>query len=282
MPTGIGYKVDPITGERVPYEYVYPTASPQQSPMGGQGLNLNMGALNGVDAEQASEAITAAIKYQGSRGYMQDIQNGVKPDMALSKWAPLMFYSRASTGAGSLVNALTPKPMPNYQFVPGANGAPATYQAQGFRPVVVPQSAIPQTPVAPPEPIVKELAPGVRGAWMPGKGGLHLLPNKSEMNAERRSIVLQRLANIQEKLPNISPNSPAYSQLTNELDSISQELKKNGPLEVTATQTQAPPAGKQESLKPSGKKVRVKSPNGQWGFIPEEQLNAALNQGYTK
>lgn len=62
---------------------------------------------------QAEQAVTTALKFQGIRGYQKDLANGEDANKALAKWAPIMFTQphAASLGqAASMVRATATPP----------------------------------------------------------------------------------------------------------------------------------------------------------------------------
>lgn len=67
-------------------------------------------AYSHLPVEQAGQAVTAALKYQGMRGYQQDLQSGMDASRALSKWAPLLFG-----GSPAGMRAAIPPQMTPYQ-----------------------------------------------------------------------------------------------------------------------------------------------------------------------
>lgn len=58
--------------------------------------------------DQAEQAVTTALKFQGLRGYQKDIADGKPANEALARWAPIMFSQpKAGTlsGAASMIRA---------------------------------------------------------------------------------------------------------------------------------------------------------------------------------
>lgn len=61
--------------------------------------------------KEAEAAVNAALKFQSTRGYQQDIAAGVPAAEALAKWAPTMFggpKAGSMSGAASLIRATRP------------------------------------------------------------------------------------------------------------------------------------------------------------------------------
>ena len=47
--------------------------------------------FNQLPIDEAEQAVHAAMRFQGTRGYQRDLQNGVAPADAMAKWAPMLF-----------------------------------------------------------------------------------------------------------------------------------------------------------------------------------------------
>ena len=62
--------------------------------------------------EKAQQAVQAAMKFQGNRGYQKDLADGKSPADALVKWGPLMFYNDPSgmSAAAALARASARRP----------------------------------------------------------------------------------------------------------------------------------------------------------------------------
>lgn len=61
--------------------------------------------------KDAIQAVEAAMKFQGIRGYQRDLANGMSAAEALAKWAPSMFATKGAasmSGAASLLRATGP------------------------------------------------------------------------------------------------------------------------------------------------------------------------------
>lgn len=124
-------------------------------------------AYRDLPLKDAEMAIGAATRYQGTRGYQRDIANGVPADTALAKWAPMMFSTAKGSqlsGAAAMVKNM--RPQAAFSFVPGTNGAPASYQAPGQRPVIVPPNSLPR-----PDAVLETKKDPVSGHTFYKKGG---------------------------------------------------------------------------------------------------------------
>lgn len=67
----------------------------------------------GMPTEQANQAVAAALKFQGMRGYQNDLQAGKSPSEALAKWAPIILSGpKESTMSGyaSMIKATSQEP----------------------------------------------------------------------------------------------------------------------------------------------------------------------------
>lgn len=77
--------------------------------------------VSDLPTQQAEAAVAAALRFQGMRGYNNDLAQGKSTREALERWAPLMFgYQRGSTlsGASQFLRATAP-PRPTYRDVSG-------------------------------------------------------------------------------------------------------------------------------------------------------------------
>lgn len=80
------------------------------SPMDVQ-LQSMRGQFSNLPMAQANEAVSTALKFQATRGYQNDLQNGMAPAEALAKWAPMMFTAPKSSNLGqaaSFIRATRP------------------------------------------------------------------------------------------------------------------------------------------------------------------------------
>lgn len=64
--------------------------------------------------KEAEQAMSAAIQFQGLRGYQQALESGKPAAEALTKYGPMMFYSRPQS-FGPAVRAVTPPSLTPYQ-----------------------------------------------------------------------------------------------------------------------------------------------------------------------
>ena len=125
-----GLKLDP---SRAPG-----AASPAPAPGAGQSYQLpgtspgapeggHFGIINpsAPPIQQSEQAVAAAMQFQGTRGYQQDVANGVPAPDALVKWAPLMFYADPSGMSAALAMATAPPPEPKVAPVPSSPQPPS-------------------------------------------------------------------------------------------------------------------------------------------------------------
>lgn len=98
----------------------YPSASAQQ-PSGGQyqlpeGFGESIqGAFQSMPMREAERAVSAAIQFQGMRGYQQSLQAGESAETALARWAPLMFYSHPAAVSTTMRSLRQPTMTPYQQ-----------------------------------------------------------------------------------------------------------------------------------------------------------------------
>lgn len=139
MAEGITTRTDPETGEvrETRFEYT-PTPPPDRSGMGGIDRNAVMQMFQEQQIEDAQKVLAAAIQFQGQRGYQQALKSGEPAEKAMAKYGPMIFY-KTPQAFGPAQRALRPPPVkPNYEWVPGTNGAPDAFRAAGQRPVFPP------------------------------------------------------------------------------------------------------------------------------------------------
>ena len=230
------------------------------------------GGLGDVPIAQAKAAIAAAGQYMALRGIQADLAAGKSSADTWAKWGPAYF--------GAV--ALKSQPKPNYSFVAGQGGAPPTYQAPGQRPVIVPQSALPKGPGAD-KLITQEVLPGIIASWLPGSKEVHY-----ERTDRKELTEAQRIA-IQSKLPAmgfeasklapsttqpLSPSNPLTSEYSAATNAIAQVRQAVGGAPQRAP-VKAPQSG-------SRRRIKVRSPAGKVGSIPEDQLDDAKAAGYTE
>lgn len=235
MPQQTAYKTDE-NGNMVPFTYIAP-APP--NPMQEQQKLIDQ-AYRDLPLQQAEEAAKAAMVYQGQRGYMRDLANGLSAPEALSKWAPLMFARTPGQGA-SMVRA-NPTPKPNYQFVPGAGGAPNRFEAPGERPVFVPRTSMPQE-VADQGLIKEEIAPNIFAVRVKGSSTVHIVNAKGEelTPAQKENYDLRKqsaLINAAGKLADLDEKSLGYNTVTNAMAKLSQPQGVPAPTSTPQTMTE--------------------------------------------
>jgi len=99
---------DPQTGRPMQFDVPYNTGMEA----------LNPEAIANVYRTQklrdAEKAVSAAIQFQGLRGYQEALKAGEPAEKALTKYGPMMFYSRP-TAFGPAVRALSPPQLTPYQ-----------------------------------------------------------------------------------------------------------------------------------------------------------------------
>lgn len=117
---------------------------------------LRLADLNQKQQLIEAQAQDAARKFTAQQRYRQRFQEltaaGIDPDQAAR--------TAALENAGELLGPSglnqVARPRPNYKFVPGTDQQPASWQAEGQRPVTIPRSALPQK-AADIEPMTKEI-----------------------------------------------------------------------------------------------------------------------------
>lgn len=96
----------------------YPSAAAQQPSGGGQyqlpeGFGESIqGAFQSMPMREAERAVSAAIQFQGMRGYQQSLQAGESAETALARWAPLMFYSHPAAVSTTMRSMRAPAMTP--------------------------------------------------------------------------------------------------------------------------------------------------------------------------
>lgn len=101
---------DPATGQRRSVEVRY-------DEPGGIG-DINPQAIQRLFETQkmddAEKALSAAIQFQGLRGYQQALKSGEAAEKAMTRFGPMMFYQRPSA-VGSAIRSVTPPQMTPFQ-----------------------------------------------------------------------------------------------------------------------------------------------------------------------
>lgn len=181
--------------------------------------------MGNVPIKQAEDAINAAQKFMAMRGYQKDLEKGVAADQAFMKWAPSLLGGKL-TGAGPMLKAM--QPAPNYQFVPGAEGAPATFQSPGQRPVIIPRTAMPLPPGGE-EFIKKEIIPGVFAIGRPGGTGTQIVKaNGDSLTKVERLKLLTAVGNMEKGIGALTEGTPEYKNLREVIDAIKAETMRPG------------------------------------------------------
>jgi len=220
-------------------------------------------AYKNLPIDKAQQAISAAMQYQAMRGYQADLQSGKPADQVLARWAPMMFGKMGAaggmTGAASMIRATQPKP--DFKYVPGAEGEPASFQAPGQRPVIVPRSAMPLKEGMP-EVDIKEISPGA-GVYVvrsPGQPVKIATAKGGELTEAQKANLLAKIPSMQKQLLNLDEESPEYSQMTNVINTVRQMAmgRPASPLPGAPTEVAPPPSAGGKSPFTEGQKVRNK------------------------
>lgn len=98
----------PTTGQQRMLETRYDSGAANINPQALQRL------FETQKVEDAQRAMSAAIQFQGLRGYQQALQEGKPAAEALTRYGPMMFYSRPQA-FGPAMRAITPPTITPYQ-----------------------------------------------------------------------------------------------------------------------------------------------------------------------
>jgi hypothetical protein len=71
-------------------------------------------AFQHLPVDQAIKAVEMAVRFQGQRGYMRDLQSGMNAAQAFAKWGPMLFHSNA-TGIPEAIQRSVPPQVTPYQ-----------------------------------------------------------------------------------------------------------------------------------------------------------------------
>lgn len=260
IPDPVGYSppmVTPAPVEAPPLNH-YSAANYVRLPQGGAGIDFSRMErdLADVPLDQAQKAIQAAIQYQSQRGYQQDLDSGMSPYQALAKWAPLML-GKGLSGAASMVRATQPKP--NFSFVPGGDEAPATFQAPGQRPVIVPRSSMPRGDAEALE--ISEVMPGVKLIRDRQSGIFKIATGERPMNEAQRLKLMKDSIKMKKDISNMDKDTPEYLENLRVIKAYDNALKEAGstPGQVRAPAAQAQPvAAPNASPYKEGQRIRSK------------------------
>lgn len=199
-----------------------------QAPMQDQYWQQIERAYQNLPLAQAEQAITAATQYQGVRTYQRLLDQGVPAAEALQKAGPMMFFSGSRgaglSGAAAMLRQSEPKP--EYQFVPGTDVAPATFQAPGQKPVVVNRSALPLAE--------KDIAPKVFSyagkdyLYNPQTGAI-TTPKGTELNDKDRLALAKAVPKMIADMQSINPESPEYATAKAMLEMVKREASGAAP-----------------------------------------------------
>jgi hypothetical protein len=183
----------PYFHQTLPPGWTPPEPSPED-----QLASLQKGAASMDQTAETDRAILNAERLIATRGLARDVKSGVPPEVALATWGKFIYGQGRDLAA--VMKAAAPRP--NYQFVPGDEQMPATYQAPGKPPVLVPRSTLPQPAVqggpvqARPvlDPSTGKPIPGMIAT--PGASGnmvTHLVPSR------RTQVALSRVAALEKE-----------------------------------------------------------------------------------
>jgi len=113
MAVGYTSSFDPVTGERKETRFQY---EPTPAPPPNYGMSsMNPEAVRALyqnsKIEDANKAMSAAIQFQGLRGYQEALKQGESAEKALTRYGPMMFYSKPSAIA-PMMKATMPEKVP--------------------------------------------------------------------------------------------------------------------------------------------------------------------------
>lgn len=95
-----------------------PSGQPLQFNVPAPAMGINPQAIQNLfetqKMEDAEKALSAAIQFQGLRGYQQALKSGEAAEKAMTKYGPMMFYQRP-TAVGSAIRSVTPPQMTPFQ-----------------------------------------------------------------------------------------------------------------------------------------------------------------------
>lgn len=212
----------------------------------------------GLPIAQTEAAVAAAMRFQGQRQYQRDLEAGIAPGEALARSAPLMFFAPRQSNLGqaaSFIRAATPT-----RKFHDVGGVLYREEPDGTVKAVT-------GPAAP----KFHTAGGV--LYREGEGGALQAATPAPTSktdpydlAEYRHLLSEESKAQQEldKLELTDPEAEPLRQRVRFLQGQMQNMRKR-----TSTGT-------------SIRRVRVRSPEGKTGTLPESQLQQALAAGYTQ
>lgn len=182
--------------------------------------DTTMRAVANLPVDKAMEAINAAKEFMAIRGYQKDIEAGKPADESLAKWAPLGLLGKKANlaGAGSFIKAVRPRP--KFSFVPGTETQPASFQAPGERPVIVPRTAMPLSQTAP-ELIKQEVAPGIFAVRDPRSASIHIVKGSGESLTQKdRMSLITKLPSMERQATGMDPGSPEFERAQKAIQAV--------------------------------------------------------------
>ena len=164
-------------------------------------------ALSGnpnLPIEQQTEAVAAATKFQGQRGYQQDLASGMPASQAMAKWGPMLF-APGSPGAMSAIKMQQPQ----YRNVPGVGLVAITPGGQPR--VVMPSKQPSDTETVTEKYPAKEAIPAIQASK--GFFGLGAHPAVPEVPATPARNVVYKQPRISAPSATGTAAAPAQSKL---------------------------------------------------------------------
>lgn len=231
-----------------------------------------------AEAELHLRASAAADKSKAILGYQAAIQGGMDPLQAILQFGPAM-GGQASPEAAALRSQATAK-LPPPAFIPAnpQTGEPAHYLESapgGVQRIAFPPRTQTATPVFLPE------SPETGPAHWESGGRITQAKVAGDISPSERA---QTLANLKAQRKELLDESPLIEQkLRRKLPLSAAEKDIAAQLQdITKQEQELLPRLKKGGTKTATGRVRVQSPDGKIGSIPESQLEEALAHGYTK
>lgn len=208
---------------------------------------------------QTEEAVAAAMRFQGIRQYQRDLAAGIPQAEAFARAAPMMFNAPKQSTLGQAANFLDVlKPAQKYHDVGGV-----LYREK-------PDGSV--------EAVTGPAAPKFHSAggvmYREGAGGSLTAVTQpkpeapSRFDTEEYSSLLRQIAD-EEKAMRDMPMGTRRADAARRVMSLQKQA------DAIRTRSQAP------TTRSTGKRIRVRHPDGKFGSIPESQLEAAKAKGYT-
>jgi hypothetical protein len=181
------------------YRSTLPGLSPQQ-----QAENDVREQVAGQPIEQQQQAVQSAVKFQGQRGYQQDLASGMPAPQAMAKWGPMLF-APGSPGAMSAIKMQQPQ----YRNVPGVGLVAITPGGQPR--VVMPSKQPSDTETVTEKYPAKEAIPAIQASK--GFFGLGAHPAVPEVPATPARNVVYKQPRISAPSATGTAAAPAQSKL---------------------------------------------------------------------